>query len=188
MICGARTRSGEPCRKHVIHGGNRCATHGGSSPQAKAKAAARLAEQRARRYLADLGGDVEPVTDPIGELERLAGQAVALTDLLRGVVSELEELRYRSSGVGGEQVRGELQAYVASMARSESILGRIIALDLDARRVRVQEAEATAYISAVGRVMNRLGLDVAQQRMARVWLASELGVSPVAALPAGGES
>ena len=172
-FCGARTRSGEPCRKRVILGGTRCATHGGSSPQAKAKAAERLAEQRARRYLADLAGDIEPVTDAIGELERLAGQAVALVDLLRRVVADLEQIRYQALGMGTEQTRGELTAYLAALGRAESILGRIVSLNLDDRRVRLQEAQVEQVLRAIGRALDQLGLSEAEQSRASELIAAE---------------
>lgn len=189
QLCGAKTRSGRPCQQKAMAGGRRCFIHGGRAPQTLAKAQQRLAEQRARRLLADLG-EVQPLGDPITALEDLGAQAVALTNLLRPIVANLEDVRARG-GLGSETIRGELQGYLASMARAESILGRILSLGLDERRVRVQEAEAAAYIAALGRVLGRLGLDDEQQRTARIWLATELGVSlgvNAAALPAGGGS
>ena len=33
-VCGARTRAGTPCQRHVIRGRNRCRLHGGLSPGA----------------------------------------------------------------------------------------------------------------------------------------------------------
>ena len=32
--CGAKTRSGAPCRSHPVHGRYRCRMHGGTSPGA----------------------------------------------------------------------------------------------------------------------------------------------------------
>lgn len=40
--CGARTRDGGRCRSHRMRGGRRCRMHGGSSPQARRSAQARL--------------------------------------------------------------------------------------------------------------------------------------------------
>lgn len=83
-------------------------------------------------------GKTEPITDPILALEELAGQAKALVDSLQAVVTKLRTIRYRDER-GAEQLRGELTVYLAAIAQAESILGRIVVLDLDERRVRVVE-------------------------------------------------
>lgn len=181
QLCGAKTRAGGTCRKQVIRGGQRCPVHGGASPQARDAAARRLAEQRASRLLAGLG-HVEPVTDPIGALEHIAGQAVTLADLLRAVVADLEEVRYRGGvGAGTENIRGELQAYMAALGRAESVLAKIVSLDLDARRVRLQEAQATVVIAALARVLAHrdLGLDDERQKLARGLLSQEFRTRPL---------
>lgn len=36
MCCGAKTRSGTPCKKMPLHDKNRCRLHGGMSPSGKA--------------------------------------------------------------------------------------------------------------------------------------------------------
>jgi len=172
-FCGARTRSGGTCKQRPIDGGNRCHWHGGALPQVKAAAARRLADQRARKLLADLD-HTEPVTDPIAALEDLAGQAVALVRLLRSAVADLEEIRYRGGlGDGTENLRGELQAYLAAMARAESILHKIVSLDLDTRRVRLDEARADVVLRAIGRALDRLGLDEQQRKRAAELFAHE---------------
>ena len=100
-----------------------CRMHGGKSPQALRKPGA-LAEQAARRVLSDLGAEAPPVVDALDALERLAGEAVRLVDVLRGMVSDLEEVRYRGGpGSGTEQLRGELGAFLSALGRAESDLG-----------------------------------------------------------------
>ena len=117
------------------------------------------------------------MTDPIGELENIAGQAVALTNLLRGVVADLEQIRYVGGlGQGTENIRGELQAYLSAMTRTESVLAKLVSLNLDERRVRVQEAQAAALVAALGTVLahQRLDLDEDRQRIGRELLSFEL--------------
>ena len=43
-VCSARRTNGQPCGKPPIKGGTVCATHGGSAPQVRRKAALRLLE------------------------------------------------------------------------------------------------------------------------------------------------
>jgi hypothetical protein len=177
--CGAKTRSGGTCGHLAMLGQERCRMHGGASPQALRKASERLAAAEARRTLDDLGGRVDPIGDPFAALERLAGEAVALVDVLRGQVAALQAIRYQGGpGSGTEQLRGELQAYLSALGRAESILGRIASLDLDARRVRLQEAQAAIVIAAFAKVLDRIGLDSEAQRRARGMLALELGARP----------
>lgn len=106
-----------------------------------------------------------PITDPITALEELAGQAKALVDSLAAVVTDLKTIRYR--GDHGEQLRGELTVYLAALQQAESILGRIVVLDLDDRRVRVDErrarleAEVTqAAVANMQQLLLDLGLDL----------------------------
>ena len=172
-LCGAKTRTGAPCRQRAMDGGRRCFVHGGRSPQAMRKAAERVAERKARRLLEALGDEIPPVTDAISELERIAGQAVALVDVLRPIVADLEELRFQALGLGNEQIRGELSAYLAALGRAESILGRIVSLGLDERRTRLQEAQVEVVLAAIGRALDQLGLDETQQQRAAELIATE---------------
>jgi len=184
QLCGARTRSGGACKRHPGPGLTRCKFHGGASPLALAKAEERLAEARARKTLASLGEPVEPVTDAVAALESLAGQCVALTSILRSAVGDLESIRYRSTQ-GFEQVRGELSAYVSMLGRTESVLSKIVSLDLDSRRVRLEEARILLIVTALEQVLAspKLGLDPERQRQGRELLARRLGAPEVVSKP-----
>lgn len=181
--CGAQTRSGGRCKGLAMAGQDRCRMHGGSSPQAKRKAEQRLVEQTARATLADLD-HTEPVTDPFAALEDLAGQAKRFADILRTKVGELTQVGY-SSSQGLEQVKAEIQVYLSALTRAESVLAKIVSLDLESRRVRIAEAQASLVAAALARVLasSRLGLDNDAQRWARAALAKELG-APVTAIQA----
>ena len=87
----------------------------------------RVVEGQARRFV-DLQG-AAPVKDPLGALEQLAGEALALKSTLGSAVEHLEELRYR--GRLSEQVRGELTALLGAMAQAERLLVALAKLDLD---------------------------------------------------------
>jgi hypothetical protein len=136
-----------------------------------------LAEQAARKTLTDLN-EVTPVIDPFGALENIAGQTVALVEVLRPMVADLEAVRYRGGpGSGTEQLRGELGAYITALTRAESVLGRILSLDLEGRRVRLAEAQIGAVLSAFDTVLASpaLALSTDEQRKGRELLARALG-------------
>ena len=189
QLCGAKTRAGGTCKRAAMRGSNRCDFHGGKSPQAQRKAAERLLEQRAQAVLAALGEDVAPVTDALTALEDIAGQVMALVGLLKTKVAQLTEIRY-SSGMGLEQVRSELSVYLSALTRAESVLGRIISLDLEGRRVTIEEAKVAAVVLALDKVLASpdLALDAERQRRGRQLLARALGaqgVSKALAVPIG---
>jgi hypothetical protein len=153
-----------------------CGTHrnpGALAPQVKRKAAERQSLARAQR-LADLL-DVPPCDDVPGALMDLGGRSVALVSVLGRVVSELEEVSYRGGiGQGQEQVRGESSAYLAAMARAESILGRILSLNLESRRVASSERDGQAVLFALEATLDSLDLPATTLAAARERLGQEL--------------
>lgn len=84
--CGAKTRSGSPCKKPPLEGSVRCRLHGGASPQVLAKAKERLllAQDDAVSVLIRIMFDPK---SPVGERRQAA---VALMD--RGGLSSKAEL------------------------------------------------------------------------------------------------
>jgi len=183
-LCGARTRSGGACKRHPGPGLTRCKFHGGASPLALQKAQERLAEQAARRTLASLGQPISPVVDPVSELERLAGEVVAFKDALLALVGDLQEIRYKS-GQQFEQVRGEVQVFLSAIARCESVLSKIVALDLDSRRLALDQAKVILVVSAIDSVLSHrdLALDPDRQRRGRELLARRLGAPELVSKP-----
>jgi len=184
--CTAKSKqSGERCKRRAIPGGHVCIIHGGRTPGAVAAAQRQLVEQRARRSLADLH-TTEAVVDPFAALESLAAQAVGLVDVLRGMVGDLEEIRYRGGpGSGTEQVRGEVQVYLSTLGRAEAILSKIIGLGIEGRKVQIEEAKILLIVSALDSVLAHrdLALDPDRQRRARELLARRLGAPELVSKP-----
>ncbi len=174
--CTANNKRGTRCERPAIPGAVVCRYHGGGAPQVKRKAAERLLERQVRATLADIGEDVEPLEDPYAALMDVATQAKAFADVMKAKVAELTKVGY-SSAQGLEQTKAEVQVYLSALTRAESVLKSIIGLDLEGRRVRLEEAKASLVASALARVVsdNRLGLDPERQRLARSLLAKELG-------------
>ena len=74
-LCSATNREGQPCRKYSMRGQAVCRSHGGASPQAKAKAArmVELAEMRLRGLAPVAVAELEAlVTSASSEAVRLA--------------------------------------------------------------------------------------------------------------------
>jgi len=153
--CTARNRQGERCGRAAAPGALVCAMHGGKAPQVRRRAAQRQAEAAARRFV-DFHG-APAVNDPVGALAQLGGEALALKDALAETVSDLAEVR--STGRVGEQVRGELQALLAAMSQCERLLVALAKLDLDERRVRLDEVRAALVAGVIERVLAASGID-----------------------------
>lgn len=139
MRCSARRKyDGGQCANSAIRGASVCRMHGGSAPQTRRRAAARVAEQRATEALSREG--VLPVENPLEALRLLAGEVLQVKEFLGRRVEVLEELRYR--GVGGEQLRGELSAYERALDRSVRVLSEIARLNIDERLVQIDRTLA----------------------------------------------
>lgn len=175
--CTGRRSNGERCGAWAVRGTTVCVAHGGAAPQVRAKAAARLAEEKATRELgrlAAVAGPAEPVSDPLTALSQLAGQVLRWKDLLADHVAELEALRY--SGEHGEQIRGEIQVFERAMDRCASVLTAMARLKIDDRLARVSEQQAAMVADALAAVMGEMGLSHDQQREARTRVAGHLRV------------
>ena len=97
-ICGAKTRSGEPCRQRPMLGQRRCRMHGGSSPVALRAAERRIASVEAARQVEVWGGrlDVNP--------------AEALLELVQSKAAEVAYWNHRVAGLDEAERAGLLVA------------------------------------------------------------------------------
>lgn len=180
--CGARSRQGRRCVQRAGWGTTHigigaCKLHGGSTPNHQIAAARRLTDQRAQELLAEMGNP-EPVEDVYGELLGLAGQMKRFSDVMYQMVSELERVGY--AGQSGEQVKAEVFAFLKAAERAESILVNISKLNLEERRVRLNEAQATLVYELGRRALAAIGLGEHQEAFRAAFRAEA-----AAALPAG---
>jgi hypothetical protein len=173
--CSARKSDGTPCKAYPIHGAKVCRVHGGSAPQVKAAARARLAEHRARSEVAKYVHNAGELADPLGELLRVAGEMVAFKDFMGNRVAEMqaEEWRYKS-GQGLEQLRAEVSLFTQAMSQVAKVIESMTKLDLEARRTRVREAEIALAWQAFTNTMDRLDLTPAQRTQATAIVVEEL--------------
>lgn len=158
---------------HRPRGIGRCKLHGGNTRTQRAGAAAVAVERGAQRALH--GHRMEPVTDPIRQLSLLAGELVALKDVLGEKVGELKVWSYTDNDER-EHVRALIAAYERVLAQCHRVLADMARLDLDARLVRLREAQADLIERVVEAVLSakELGLDRARQAAAKGVFAREL--------------
>ena len=146
-----------PCRNPAMNGQDVCYKHGGASPQARAAAAQRIAEEKAMdavtRKLGDAG---TPITDPIGTLCAIAGRAVRFMELIGEEVDQLEELR-RTDRTGAEQIRAEIALYERSMRNAAQIVESIIRQGIAERIARDNADRTTAIVAFFDAVLTDLG-------------------------------
>lgn len=170
VLCGARKRQSEgTCGQAAGWGTDHpgdgpCKLHGGATKNHRAASAVRQVEAGARRALADLGVTT-PVTDPLLELQRLAGEIISFKDALRSMVERLNSVRY--DGPVGEQIRGEIVVYERAMDRAARVLRDMASLKIDERLVQIQsrvaETQGQAIASVIRAILGDLELTPAQQ-------------------------
>jgi muconolactone delta-isomerase len=157
--CGAKTRQGGECQQPAMQGQARCRMHGGKTPRVMAAAQRRLAEDRVRRALDEVG--VREIDNPLAELKSLTAEVVAFKDLAAAHVAALEDRLASTDAKGSEQVRAQVELYERALDRSGKFLEMWARLGIDAMlaemQVKVTEAQAAligkgfdAYRTAAG--------------------------------------
>lgn len=179
--CTVIARStGEQCKKDAIVGGTVCASpgHGGTLPSVKAAAARRVAEQKARAAVeaaaAKTGRIVAAGQDPLTVLENALSNEVAIAERLGSIVERLSDDALRYRGRAGEQIRGELTAYQASLRDCVRTAEALVKLGLAERRQNVAAQQAQAIVAILASVFDRLDLTREQRELTRRVVPEEL--------------
>jgi len=170
LKCSGHRTDGEPCGAWAINGGKVCVAHGGRAPQVKAKASRVVAERKAEKLLAGIS-DYEPVTDALGELQRLAGRALRWLDVLEGIVEELQRIRYTSET---EQIDGRVIVFERAMDRAGKFLADLARLGIDERMAKLNEAQARLVNEVIRGVLADLNLSAELREAARPAIARRL--------------
>lgn len=170
LLCTANRKSGGLCTGPRVKGHRVCRMHGAGSPQARAKAAGRLADEAARTAVGKLG--FTAVDNPLEALRTLAGEVTAFKDALRGHVEKLEQLRYE--GEHAEQVRGEVAIYERALDRCATVLTAIARLNIDERLATIESAKVDKIVGAIDHVLGMLDLTVEQTLWAKGEVARKL--------------
>lgn len=148
MKCKAKKTDGSPCKAWAIKGAEVCRVHGGRAPQVRAAAARNLAEAALTSALTKRLRDATPVNDPLGELRRLAGEAVLWKDKLSEKVDELSSYEY-TAAFGDEKVKATVAIFTSAMRSCHELLRDMARLNIDERQLKIDEATAMAVIRAI---------------------------------------
>jgi hypothetical protein len=110
-------------------------------------AAHNVAEQAVRKTAAALLKDSGPVTDPLHQLQLLAGRVLAWEAALSDRV-DMDRLRY-SSDIGTEQMRAEVALLTQAMRETRETLGTIAKLNIDERLIAIEQGKADMVFRAL---------------------------------------
>lgn len=161
--CAAHNRRGMPCQAQPMLGTDppRCRWHLGQRSeevkaqylvQRQANIMFRRAQEEASRY------GVDPAQlDVLEELLKVADEALRWKKVCAQLVSQVEQIRYRSGA--GEQLRSEVSLYRSALNDAAQILINLAKLGLDDRRKRILERDVDWLTSDLDRLLIDLGHD-----------------------------
>lgn len=174
--CARHNRHGEPCRNYPKRGTTVCTapTHGGRLPRVKAAAERAVVEAditaTARRL-----ADAAPITDPLAELAKFAGEVKAWKDIAAERVESLQgQIRYTAGGQGTEQLRAEVAVLERALAEFRKTLVDIARLDIDNRLARISEAQAVIIVRIIVSALEHAGVTGTPLAEAKAFASREL--------------
>lgn len=174
-----RNSGGVRCRQHAISGSNVCRWHGGANPSVVRAGKRRLAQQRAAELLEDLGTDVEPIEDPVSELQRVAGRMKALQDLLWAELHPRDGTRPDPAAV---------EVFQDSADRLAKQLAELQRLGLFRAQVQVEATKAQLLAQALQAILRDLNLSPHQRALAPGLIREHLLALPDAPVSVNGDA
>lgn len=177
-------RGGGPCLRAAVPGSTVCHYHGGTSPQAKAKAAERLAETEAREQAARFAARTD--IHPAEALLELVHHQAGIVDYWRARVEEVraEDLEWGTTRekTGGDDrgTTNEAAPHIAYKLLTEAqrdlaaYASAALKAGVDERRVRLAEQQGTAVATVIRAILERLHLTPDQQALVPVVVPEQL--------------
>jgi hypothetical protein len=156
-----------------------CRTHG-SAPRIENARQRRVARNNAKmravhKYEREGPAEISGAEAVIAMLEERLGVQVAMTRALDEIVGKLtaeNALRYEHRA--GEQLRGELQAWIQLNQMVTKLGADYLKIGLDERKVRIAEGQARVLVGVIQAVLSRLDLTSGQRRIAAQAVPEEL--------------
>lgn len=155
-----------PCGGSPMRGQDVCRMHGGSSPQAKAAAARRLARQEAVATLAQV--EVVPVGDPLDALAQVASEAVALKDHFANLVAELGKTMAFTDRLGEQKLDARVALYERALDRAHRFLADWVRLGFEDRKVQLDEIRTARVVAFVRGVLADHGIAIEDDRTRQI--------------------
>ena len=159
-------RIGDPCLLSALVGQAVCALHGGNTPQAKAKAAERIADAEATAALVKVLGEVDAreIRDPSRALAQLAGEIQQAKDAARDLMRIADNLV--DTPTGGLDVHPYVKLYERLVGQYRGILVDMGKLDIDERIANVEELTLSMQMAAIVAGLADAGVDTPEVRKA----------------------
>ena len=176
--CHAKTKkTGEQCTKWAMHGLPTCREHGSSAPQARAKRARIIEQERIDNRVSRLvAASALPDEAPAASLRRLSTEGLALTAVLR------EHLTERGTVLDGNGEVSQVAAmYLAGIEKVSKMLAVLVDREhaSQERAARIESADAQLLIQAITAAVHapHVGLTPEQARAVLAELQRKLQVA-----------
>lgn len=183
MKCTAKRTNGEPCNAYAVKGLRVCRVHGAGSPQARAAAKRRLAEEKAARAVKELNARLD--TSPTAALLDMVKVAAAEERYWGARVEELRETApHKLTAVqtrisvgkdrGGTTELRHVDATVAveyrlwtdAQERVAKFAAAALRAGVEERRVKLAEDQGALVAQVIRGVLNDLKLNKEQAAVA----------------------
>jgi hypothetical protein len=179
--CGAKARSGKPCRRPAGWGTDhtgigRCKLHGGSTPSQRKWAEKELAKIECQR----LGVEVE--VDPGDALIRAVWEAEGNLAYYRAQVNQLDSLVSVELGPGGATKQAShviVQLYHEAERWRATVAASALRAGVEERRLRLVENDSRFLFDGVLKALSAANVTEAQGEVFRNVLAEHIrGIQP----------
>lgn len=177
---GVKSSPDGRCRKWRQEGGTQCAYHG-NAPRTQSAIQRRNAEKAAKhRVMKRLEKDGYPrISGPEAVIDMLEDRVSVQYAMAQGldflVAKLLEEDAIRYEHQAGEQLRGEIQAWLAVNQMVAKLGTDLMKLDLAGKRAELDKANGELLARVLTAILDRLELTSAQRKLAAVAIPEELG-------------
>ncbi len=166
--CGAKTRTGQPCKNPPIQGAKRCRMHGSATQRARKAAKTNTATANIQTALtrAHLTGKATTAaSNPLEELH-------ALTTETRW---HLDQLMARiNNNTNPQETEAYLDLYDRAVKNMTKLLDIALKHDIDGKHLALQQTQADNIAATIKRIINGTGLTPQQKTTAETIAHTEL--------------